>query len=312
MATEIKPYSTLLGGRLTIAQDLQFHLNVNNHAGDDLLSITEIAALATEWRMAALAFDNAFRSGGQRFETIVVQGKDTGRDYYTRALVNRIYTLAHYPVTDEEKADGVRLYAIVETYRKADKREYEIETTFLRNFVSDLRKQSALLAKYSLTDIVDKVDEENTGFDEAYNERMAARQEAKEAGSLQEHRKDTNAKFDKVAKAVTGLILMTSTPDVKNKLAACIGIINSNIDQFNAIYHRHAGIVAKHKKKDGDKDKDKEDNGEETPDTNPPATPGDGTQKPDTGLQQEPGISDQNPSGGPHHLDPNEHPAMGE
>ncbi|MDR2498669.1 MAG: DUF6261 family protein [Tannerellaceae bacterium] len=310
MSIKIKAYSTLLGSRLSVSQALQFHKNLFNYAAADLASIPELVDLVNEWEQRLNEFDATFRNGGYKYETFIVTGKDTGRDFTTRALVSRITTMYNYPLSEEQRLEAVRLYSIVDTYKKADRREYEAETSFVRNLISDLRKHTDLLIKYGFVEVVDRLEVENDEFDVAFNTRTAARQEVRDQGNLKDHRKNTNEKFDRVCKVVTGLMLMPTTPEVKTKLTKSIGVINSNVEQFNGIYGRHAGIVAKQKKKEEDKD----DNGDKKPEPTPPSPPDQPNQNPDNTLPPAPDTPNQTPDATPPPINPEDlnPPAAGE
>ncbi|MDR2497295.1 MAG: hypothetical protein LBD21_09240, partial [Tannerellaceae bacterium] len=102
--------------------------------------------------------------------------------------------------------------------------------------------------------------------------------------------------FDVLCQILNGLRLSAVDQTEIDLLDASIEIINSTTDQFTTIANRRLGTTAS-KTDDGKKDENTQTSDTQTPDTSP-------TPAPDT--------SDQNPSDEPHHLDPGEHPAMGE
>lgn len=315
MAIEIQPYSTLLSTRLTSPQNLQFVDNIVKDAGPDILTLSELTGVYGALTHYQALCDTAFRHTYKMYETKAVKGRDDGRDYTIRIVANRIASFANYPDTDQEGEEAGQLQYYVELYKNADNKEYETETKLVRSLIRDLRKYPALLVKYGVKDLVDKLEVQNDEFDDVYNARNMARLEIKEKGDSQSLRRGLNASFDNVCKVITGMMLMPIADDVKAKLVKIVGIININIDQFNEIYHRHAGIVAKHHKKDGDSGAGSPPaGGAQPPDaTNPPA-PGTPPQNPDTTVPPAPDTPPQTPIVTPPTIDPDElnPPAVGE
>jgi hypothetical protein len=294
MTKPIYAYNYLLSHRLKHGQALQLLENIKNNSGALINTIPELVQYFATFNTKLVAFDTYFRKNQALFKTDAVANLDGKRRFLTRALTAKVAYHAAFPMTEEEKEDIKTLAFILNTYKHSETREYEDETSFVRNLIAELRNYAALLTKFMLTEIVDNLDTVNNDFETVYNERTQERFEQKEHGDMLRLRKEAVSAFDLLAQAIIGRMLMPTTDAVKATLNSIVGIINANIEQFEIIYHRHAGISGKKNNETG--------NGEENAET----------QTPDISPPKAPGMPDQNPSGGPHHLDPNEHPAAGE
>ncbi|MDR2534318.1 MAG: DUF6261 family protein [Tannerellaceae bacterium] len=314
MAEEIQPHNTLLRELFT-SQNLQFGKNIVNHAGAEIETVHELGQLYQDMQQQLATFNGVFLRSLKMFETEEVQAKDSGRDFYVNALTSRIASLSSYPITAEGKAEAARMKFIIDTYKHAARKEYESETALISNMIVEFRKYDALLVKYGVKDIIDALEVANDAFDNIYNARLDARLQQQQEGKMVDLRRAFNKSFDNLCKAITGMMMLPFSDEVKEKLTHIIGLINANIDQYSEIYHRHAGIVAKHRKKDGDKnDGDNNAPGTQKPDnTNPPA-PNTPPQNPDATLPPAPDTPPQNPSNTPPPVNPDElnPPSVGE
>ena len=153
---EVKSHSTLFNN-LSNSQNVQILENIVNQAGADIETIPELAPSYTDVKQDLTSLDGAFRHGKALYETKEVAGKDSGRDYITRSIASRVASYANYPQSEQEKEEAGRLQFIVDTYKNADRKEYESETTFIRRFIVELRKYPALLVKYGINTMVWKL-----------------------------------------------------------------------------------------------------------------------------------------------------------
>ena len=126
-----------------------------------------------------------------------------------------------------------------------------------------------------------------------YQERSMTKEQIAELGKLSEIRFDVDDVFDSFVDTInvnwTSNEMDAKDPNIRSKLLELKGIISAAIHQAQLnLAHRGAYKI---------KDDNKTDDGSQTPDATLPAAPD---------------VPNQNPSGGPHPLDPNEHPSMGE
>ncbi|MDR2533694.1 MAG: DUF6261 family protein [Tannerellaceae bacterium] len=275
MSVQLQKFQNLLNNQLSHGQTIQFHKNIIDDAVPTILTVQQLADVCAEYQARFAAMDAYFAKLRKRYETEVLSTKDNERDYVTRSIAGKIHFFEKYPQSDAEKEEINRLSIIYDTYKNADRKDYEAETTLLRRFMAELRKNAALIAKFNLVEMIDHLEQLNNDFETLYNDRTLIMHSLKEAGNMRLLRKEANAAFGDVCQALAGLSLMPITDAVRTAIASTVTVINANIEQFTATYHRHAGIVASKKKKDPSKggDKQKPDNTKPAAPDTPPQTP---------------------------------------
>ena len=249
MIPEISPFRDLLSNRLAKAQNAQFHYEMVS-----LLSplVENISALSIVWPayiVEANHLEALVAQSRKMFNTKYIAEKDSSRDFVTRAIMHRITDLYMYPLSDDEKEEGAKLFFIVNEFKGAVRKEYQSEIAYIRAFIAGLRKFPELLDKYKLTPIVDKLEVENNEFEDLYNERSMEYAEQQIDGDIKPIRRSSNKAFSNVCKVIEGLILTPIADDLYKELEHIIMIMNGYIDEYTVKYHRHAGVVKAQKKK---------------------------------------------------------------
>ncbi|MDR2498872.1 MAG: DUF6261 family protein [Tannerellaceae bacterium] len=249
MQIEIKSYSNLLS-RLEMGKNLQFVKNIITEVEAEIATIPELVDLFNDLKENWEQLEAIFLNNQTLYETRNIARKDKGRDFSMRALASRLSPFVRYPQSEEERLEALRLKLIINEHKQADKKEYETETTLIRAMISNLRQYDSSLVKYNLKEIVDRLEAANDEFDEQYNNRNQVRIEQKSLGKGHTVRRKMNRSFGNFCKAITGIMLLPFPSELKARMTRIIGLINMNIDQFMAIYHRHASIVARNRKKE--------------------------------------------------------------
>ncbi|MDR2496214.1 MAG: DUF6261 family protein [Tannerellaceae bacterium] len=194
------------------------------------------------------------------------------------------------------------------TYKDMIRSNYYEMSGMMINFLQDCEKPEykPSIQQLGLTDIVNKIKASEEEFDTIYDQRAYNQEQIADLGKLTEVRPEVDEAFitliDGVNSAWTANELGAKDPAVRTKLLEVKEHITAAIHQ--------AELVLAHRGHHKVKDDDKEDGETQTP-TTPPTPPPPGTQTPNTD-RPDASQTTQNPTDEPHHLDPNEHPAMGE
>ncbi|GHT43658.1 hypothetical protein FACS189438_1300 [Bacteroidia bacterium] len=261
------PHKTLLY-RISNAQNVQFLADILKNAGVHIDNIPGLVIVAQVLIGRYNLLEEFFKQNSAMFETEVVVHVDTNRDFLTRSIAAKVKYFYTYALTPEDKEDARRLDFIFDTYKKAEKKDYKAETTYIRRLVANLREWPALLSKFGLTELVDKLEIENNDFENSYDERSQAQQLIHLKGDMKNLRTGANKAFADLCDVVTGLRLTPLAADVKAELESLILVINRHIKEYTTIYHRHAGISGHHPGgNDGGED---EGDDSETPDIDNP------------------------------------------
>jgi hypothetical protein len=258
MSTEIDGYKSLLT-RITVAQNVQFHKEAAAGIAPFVPKINGIAPAFGSYQADTDKLDDEFDTQTKFIETDELVAKDSKRDGTTVQLVSRVDYHSKFPENDKEKEAAHTLKFITDTYKDAPRKNYQSETSYLRNMVEDLNKQAAGLALFGLTPLVNRLETENNDFETLYLARTGAKGTKRERGTLTELAGKANRSFDVICQIVNGLSLMSLDADTKAALDEIIRFINSQIHQYTVVYNRHAGVIAS-KKNNGKS----EDDGEET------------------------------------------------
>ncbi|MDR2497559.1 MAG: DUF6261 family protein [Tannerellaceae bacterium] len=207
-----------------------------------------------------------------------------------------------------------KLEFLLNTYVNLPNENYYDQTGAMTNFLQDCGTGDNLAAiqlltatqLFNLTQVVAKGKAANDTFKVLYEARAVDKEHVSQIGKLSEVRFDVDSVFDAFVDAVnvawTSNEIGAKDPAVHNKLLEVREVINAGIHQAELTLARRS----RHKIKDDNNT----DDGTQTPIT-PPTPPPPGTQQPNTD-RPDASQTTQNPTDEPHHLDPNEHPAMGE
>jgi hypothetical protein len=174
--------------------------------------------------------------------------KDDQRDATTLQLISRIDYHAKFPQNDEEREVAGVLRFIADGYRDAPRKNYQAETSYLRNMVAELRTNEAALNLFELTSLVNRLDRENTEFETLHNARTNAKEARRESGTLRKLSDTANKSFDVLCQITNGMLLMPLDDATKSALEQIASLLNAQINQYAVNYRRHAGVVSGKKK----------------------------------------------------------------
>ena len=249
-------------------------------------------------------------------ETQEISDTDKLRDGSFREVRRRLHYYANGADLGMRQA-ALHLLFILKPYDNADERNLFEETTFIRNLLTDINKPANaqdIAALPGFAELLVTLETLNNKVDALYTQRLQEQEEIKQLGKRANVRRDVDNACVSLIEAInsTHQYLTLSGTDAAQKanLEESAAFIEALVDQLQKVLS-HRGH---HKKKDDETD----DGGTTTP-TTPPTTPPtpppstpDGQQNPDTTNPAAPDTPNQNPGTGPHPLDPNEHPSMGE
>ncbi|MDR1583792.1 MAG: DUF6261 family protein, partial [Prevotellaceae bacterium] len=202
------------------------------------------------YKSDANALDAEFDRKNKSIETGELSLKDDYRDATTVQLITSIDFHSKYPQNDGEKEAANVLQFIANSYRDAPRKNYQAETSYLRNMVAELRKNEAALELFGLTPLVNRLDRENTEFETLHNTRANAKEARRESGTLRNLSDKANKSFDVLCQITNGMLLMPFDDATKSALEQIASSLNAQINQYAVNYRRHAGNVAGKKKGD--------------------------------------------------------------
>ena len=238
-------------------------------------------------------------------------------------LWNSVNIAKYYNVAAKTLA-AEKLQFLRNNYKHLPAASYQDASGIMTNFLEDClnNEWKPLIELLDLLTIVNFIKDANDLFKSLYRERSIDKEHVVEMGKLSEIRTDVDDAFDALIETINvawrANEIGAKDQTVRDNLIEARSIITAAIHQAELTLARRGH----HKKED-----DKEDNGTQTPGGSTPSTPGGSTQTPDTTNPAAPNTPNQNPdttnppapdtpnqnpSGGPHPLDPNEHPSMGE
>jgi hypothetical protein len=250
MSTKIDGYKSLLT-HITIAQNVQFHHDATGQINALASQVSGIIPAFEMYKSDYVALDTEFDRKSKSIETNELARKDDQRDATTVQLISRIDYHSKYPRNDVEKEAAGVLQFVADGYRDAPRKNYQAETSYLRNMVAELRKNEAGLELFGLTSLVNRLDSENTEFETLYTVRANAKEARRESGTLGKLAAKANASFDIVCQITNGMLLMPLDDATKSALEQIASLLNAQIYQYSVNYRRYAGVAAG-KKKDGD------------------------------------------------------------
>jgi hypothetical protein len=268
MKKRIENYKNLLV-RLTIAQNLQLQKSAKTQILTLTAQVTTLAPVANRWGNDVEKMENAFLESQKSIETADLTTLDKRRDATIKLIIEQVVYYFSNPLDEQEKTYSTALKFIVDTYKSAANKDYESETAYIRNFVGDLRQQTAALAYFSLSSLADRLENDNEAFDALYLARTDALEAKRDRGPLGDLCHQANASFDAMAQFINALLLTGADVSATGTLEKIVDLLNALIHQFTVIYHRHAGITASRPK-----DKPQEpDTPEEPQPEDPPSGP---------------------------------------
>jgi hypothetical protein len=262
--------------------------------------IEKVARLAALWlalKQAIAALDDSFKWAATSPETELLVRLNEERE----GLLTVIFTIVKTMRKSSDptiRAAAEHIYNYVRNFAAAKDMEYEAKTAMITNFIQDLElpANAAYLLALGLVLFINQLKLKNDEFQAHYETRFDAKYAHQQSGTTSKLRENVIKAFDLLCTGLEGMFVTETVPAAKADMQDVLDAINAEIAQFVIILDRHLGIK---KTDDGKKD-------EET------QAPDEGTQKPDTSPTPAPNTPNQNPSDEPHHLDPGEHPAMGE
>jgi hypothetical protein len=246
MSTKIDGYKSLLT-HITVAQNVQFHHDAAEQINSPASQVSGILPAYETYRSDAITLDAEFDRKSKSVETEELVLKDDYRDATTVQLINRIDYHSKYPQNDGEREAANVLQFIADGYRDAPRKNYQAETSYLRNMVAELRKNEAALTLFELTSLVNRLDRENTEFEMLHNARANAREARCESGTLTALASKTNESFDVLCQIANGMLLMPLDDATKSVLEQIASLLNAQINQYAVNYRRHAGVTRKKK-----------------------------------------------------------------
>ncbi|MDR1340256.1 MAG: DUF6261 family protein [Prevotellaceae bacterium] len=246
MSTKIDGYKSLLT-HITIAQNVQFHHDATGQIDLIASQVSGISPAFEAYRSDAVALDAEFDRKSKSIETDELTLKDDRRDGTTVQLISRIDYHFKFPQNDREKEAARILQFIAYAYRDAPRKNYQAETSYLRNMIADLRKNETGLNLFGLASLVNRLDRENTEFETLHASRANAKEARRESGTLGKLSEKANKSFDVLCQIANGMLLMPFDDATKSALEQIASLLNAQINQYAVNYRRHAGIVAKKK-----------------------------------------------------------------
>jgi hypothetical protein len=247
MNTKIDGYKSLLA-HITVAQNVQFHKYLADQIEPLVIKVSGLAPSFETYKTDSAVLDAEFDWKNKSIETDELVAKDNKRDATTVQLISRINYHFKFP-QDENESEAARvLKFIADAYKNAPKENYTAETSYLRDLIVELRKNTASLNLFGLTALVNRLEKENNDFEQLHISRTNAKEARRERGTLTALAAKANDSFGVLSQIVNGLSLMPLDADAKVVLEEIIGIINGEIHQYAVAYNRHAGTIASKKK----------------------------------------------------------------
>ena len=260
-------YKTTLS-HLPIANVAEFHkVNVEQiepHAAN----VTGLGTAFDAYKIAVEALSAAYFQQPKSIETELMVLKDDMRDTTVKYYLATIDYHFKYPQNEAEKEAIYKLKFVADTYRNAPRKDYQAETTAIRSLIRDTRRLTAEVALFDLAKILDRLEQENKGFEALHMIRTQALEKKRERGAATHFAVKANKAFDTMAQIINGLYLMKEL-DTQSRpsLLQIISILKGQIHAYKIIYDRHAGINSSNNKDEGGNEPD-EPGDFQTPDIN--------------------------------------------
>jgi hypothetical protein len=246
MNSKIDGYKSLLT-RITVAQNVQFHREAATGIAPFAAKVSGIATALDSYQEDTNRLDDEFDTQTKSIETSELILLDNKRDGTTVQIISRIDYHAKFPENSGDADAARKLQFIMDTYKDAPRKNYQAETSYLRNMIEDLNKHADSLTLFGLTSLIGRLEKENNSFETLYLARTGNRETKRGRGTLTELAAKANASFDIVCQIVNGLSLMSLNVDTKAAIDEIIGFVNGQIHQYTVVYRRHAGVTAKKK-----------------------------------------------------------------
>jgi hypothetical protein len=255
--TEITDYKALLS-HISTGKNVQFQRDVMVQIPSYVEKISGALPAFEAYKSVAIALETEFNRKNKYIETNILALKDDWRDATTVQLAIRIDYHFKFPQNEEEKEASHVLEFIINKYRGAQDKDYQAETSYLRNLIAELRKNEGALELFGLISLVDRLERENNEFETVYNTRTNVKKIKRETGTLRQLVEKTNEAFDIFCKIINGMLHMPIDDDTKTNLEQIAGLLNTQIYQYMINYHHHQGVFTSQKKKKKEADEKKE------------------------------------------------------
>ncbi|MDR2497026.1 MAG: DUF6261 family protein [Tannerellaceae bacterium] len=206
-------------------------------------------------------------------------------------------------------AAGESLQFLHNIYKDMSLANYTDANGLMTNFLEDCDKPQwkPFIETLELTQLIGMAKAANEAFIDLFRERSFDKAQAADMGTLYVARNNVDEVFDAFVEAVSAAWTANEfgpkDPAVRAALIEVRERISGAVSDAELVLARRG----RHKIKSDDKT----DDATQTPDTTNPAPPPGDNQNPDT-MNPSVNPPTQQPGGGPHVLDPNEHPPAGE
>jgi hypothetical protein len=247
MPHQIASYKTVIR-RLAIAENIEFHSTITRQIEAPVRAAPILAPAFAAYRASFTALEEEYGRSGKSAETRELAQLDERRDALLVHLFHRIDFHAKYPRHDAEHAAAQALQFIADAYREAPQRNYEAETTDIRNLIADLHARAADVAALGLDDFLKRLDSDNETFAARYRDRLDTRQAQRERGTISALLGQVNQAFDALCQIAGGLLLTQQDAATQTALEQIASQINALVHQYSALYKRRAGTLAAKKK----------------------------------------------------------------
>ncbi|GHT43523.1 hypothetical protein FACS189438_0890 [Bacteroidia bacterium] len=240
-----------------------------------------LSGVFNKYKLKVEALSKAFKRAKKYLQTAELVALDYDRDGLTMRTIHIIKDAAAHPLNEEEKAAADKLMPIVENYLGADRQEYESNSAYLSHFVKELKApaNSQALTTLNLLPIVTGAETKNNTFHVKYTDRMEEMEKNRTEGTTRDFFNEATKSLIEFTEAVTGMQRLQIDASTTANLNEITFKLNALIDQYTLIYHRHAGIIARH---NNGGNGDGEGDGFETPDIdNPDITNPENPENPD-------------------------------
>jgi hypothetical protein len=252
MSTKIDRYKLLLT-RITIAQNVQFHTEAVEGVKPFVTNLSQITLAFNAYKADKGKLNEEFNTQTKSIETDELAAEDHLRDAIASQLISRVDYHAKFPANDEEKDAIHTLKFVTDTYKQAPRKNYQAETSYIRNMVRDLNERVGLTL-FGLAPLVNRLETVNNDFEKRYLARTGEQEAKRERGTLTELVTKTNASFDVLCQIVSAMSLMPLEAAAKYAVDQIISFLNGQIHQYAVVYHRHEGVIASKKKDDAPED----------------------------------------------------------
>ena len=245
MPYQIDPYKTTIR-RLPLAENIEFHALATRQIDAIAAAVPILVPVFDAYRTHFVALEEEYGRSAKAIETTELARLDARRDALLTHLFRSIDLYAKHSRHDAERAAAQSLQFIADAYREAPHRNYEAETTDIRNLLADLR--AADVAALGLDALLEWLGDDNDAFATRYSARLNTRQTQREHGTLSALLGQLNQSFDAFCQIVSALLLTQQDAPTQTALEQITSQINALVRQYDTLNKRHAGVLAAKKK----------------------------------------------------------------